>query len=681
MTNVPKYVALSSGSGVQWRYSSTYPAWASVGVAKFDDLDVSSDDPGCYRFDRRPIDWQQVRREIGDAMSTLDKMWTGQLDPGGPEPVCGGASASTSWNDTVEQVGIDTRYSSYRNDCYFGTLAFTLSDHLCSMSVASPTHWSRHWHKLQLELENLLFYLEAPMSLLLKSQFRIPSVLRRLAHAVQLQAVGMSSRCDAADSAEDRELLQHADADTGILPPQEAEAFLSAHGHLHFSYYKGEGLNRCPFGLLAATLSLAIWLQVGIAKLDASGGAWASMDAGGLIDLYMLRLLKTWEERSGQFFLDTMISHWRIWELFDALGVEFEHRFPEKDTRGGATAQRQQRYRLTRALRAPVAHVSGMLRRVRVLFVGGSLTTTKWTSFTQRGRQLSRGLRALGGNFDIDARCWSAACTSWCKLPMDTSSWLPDVIVHVKSVCRCALGLWKHIVHLYDPVDMTHWRDALAAGRYLVALDGVLVTTSLAKWDLRSHPALEAVGNVSVDWLPIHHSNFWDVRSKDASEQPLGVGVHTVHKDERLRLSVKRVLASAPGSSARWVHLDPSLIFKETEGRVVTPQQTQRLYEQMAGLDIAVAKQSGCRSDWWFCSRWRTGQRLLNHLSVGIPTVAWADAQGHLDILRGLWPPWQEPEVTRRAATLYPPQLIPSSPWQVAMLAERGCHLVCHLPS
>merc|ERR1711971_689843 len=88
----------------------------------------------------------------------------------------------------------------------------------------------------------------------------------------------------------------------------------------------------------------------------------------------------------------------------------------------------------------------------------------------------------------------------------------------------------------------------------------------------------------------------------------------------------------------QFMHLDPTRLFELTEGRVITPQQTEVLYRQLAWLDVSTVRMSGCMSNWWFCSRWRTGQRLLNMLSVGVPSVVWGDAQGHLDIINGLWP-------------------------------------------
>merc|ERR1712194_666503 len=99
---------------------------------------------------------------------------------------------------------------------------------------------------------------------------------------------------------------------------------------------------------------------------------------------------------------------------------------------------------------------------------------------------------------------------------------------------------------------------------------------------------------------------------------------------------VSRILR---GSDAEFVHLDPGLLFKYARGRVTTPQQTDALYTQLSTLDVGLVKQSGCISEWWFCSRWKTGQRLVNLMSAGVPTIVWGNAQGHLDIVEDRWPP------------------------------------------
>lgn len=112
-----------------------------------------------------------------------------------------------------------------------------------------------------------------------------------------------------------------------------------------------------------------------------------------------------------------------------------------------------------------------------------------------------------------------------------------------------------------------------------------------------------------------------------------------MHHDGKTKSLIQRALDEASADDVRFVHLDPALLFRATEGRIITPQQTAQIYEQLVSLDVGVVKQSGCVRDWWFCSRWRTGQRLVNHLSAGVPVVVWADAQGHLDAVEGRWPP------------------------------------------
>lgn len=84
---------------------------------------------------------------------------------------------------------------------------------------------------------------------------------------------------------------------------------------------------------------------------------------------------------------------------------------------------------------------------LRVLLLGGATTTFKWTSFTQRGRQLARGLRQLGPVLGADARAWNTDCRAWCSAPPN-DGWSPSVIVHVKYVCSCALRLWRDAAHI-----------------------------------------------------------------------------------------------------------------------------------------------------------------------------------------------------------------------------------------
>jgi len=382
------------------------------------------------------------------------------------------------------------------------------------------------------------------------------------------------------------------------------------------------------------------------------GGSLAGLTAESLVDLYLAPLLRVWEDSSPQFFYDLFTSHWRLWGLFEALDDASWGRTTSAPGGAGPAAAhggpppRQRLPRRPHAGRGRCRPEDWTRRPPRVLFLGGGSTTHRWTSFTQRGRQLARGLRALGRARGADARAWNSACRTWCAWPRGADAWTPDVIVHVKYVCSCAVSRWRRAAHVYDPVDITDWRDRLKLGSSLLRVDALLFTTSLALQDVRGHPSLLAAGNVSSFWLPLHHSNFHAVaRSEEQVRGEVrGVGVHTVHHDQSLRGLVQkalRELAAGDGGSsgARFVHLDPASLFQETEGRVVAPQQTRRLYEQLASLDVGLAKQSGCVRDWWFCSRWRTGQRLVNLMSAGVPAVVWGDAQGHLDATEARWPP------------------------------------------
>merc|ERR1711970_1175017 len=170
------------------------------------------------------------------------------------------------------------------------------------------------------------------------------------------------------------------------------------------------------------------------------------------------------------------------------------------------------------------------------------------------------------------------------------------------------MGDWRSAVHTYDPIDVFH--DLLD-----LKVDAFFMQTSLAAIDLEGHPPLRAIGGVKVFWLPIHHSNTHNVCWGGCfnPQWPIeSVGVHTVHQDHELYALIRRLLKEDfVDFRAQFVHLDPSKIFSYSSGRVTTPQQTDSTYESLASLDVALVKQSGCQSEWWFCSRWKTGQRLV----------------------------------------------------------------------
>jgi len=521
----------------------------------------------------------------------------------------------------------DTRFSSWRNDCFLGSLALVLCDFICLLDEArnivddniaegASVLWVFKWHKVQLELEALMFYIELPWSYVLCARWRLPALLAHTGRRIHDIALGHRNLCDAADTSDDAELLSHAGPD-GEIPLHIADQFLATSGR---DLLVGRVGGRCPFGLAAAMLSLALWaIRGGDFKL-AVGGALGFVTPDTLVNVHAQQLVRSWEEHTPQFFFDILTSHWRIWDLLNALGKTWPPRSAacRQAVRGiGRGPQRRGA--------APALGLVG--NPSRVLFLGGGETTFQWGSFTVRGRQVARGLRTLG----IDARAWNAPCREWCSYAVLPKSWTPSTFVHVKYICACAFARWQSAVHVYDPIDVFQIASIKA--------DAVLVQTSLALSDLYNHPPLLVAGNLSIFWLPIHHSNFLGVRA-DPSKPVRGVGVHTVHHDLALHKLLKRSLLEEPlRGSAEFMHLDPASIFSYSQGRVSTPQQTAALSTQLSTLSIGVVKQSGCVTNWWFCSRWKTGQRLVNLLSVGVPAIVWGDAQGHLDVVGGLWPP------------------------------------------
>jgi len=111
------------------------------------------------------------------------------------------------------------------------------------------------------------------------------------------------------------------------------------------------------------------------------------------------------------------------------------------------------------------------------------------------------------------------------------------------------------------------------------------------------------------------------------------VGVHTIHKDEALRAAAEATIRDFPG--VEFVHFDPMELFGSTQGKVITPSHTTAITSQLAQLDIAFARQSGCATTPWICARFKTGQRLVNLMAVGVPVVVWGDNAGFLEVARG----------------------------------------------
>ncbi|CAE7820258.1 ZDHHC2, partial [Symbiodinium microadriaticum] len=571
------------------------------------------------------------------------------------------------WQQAVAASNIDIRFSSHQHDCYLGTLAHVFCQHLNGMAASDEDgdkgseEWMQHYLKLNLELEAVMFHMELPWSLFIRSRFRFGPLLTRLSRFVKEAGKGQPSRCDEHDWPEDTELLTHAD-ESGLLPVSIAEMFMSEHGRP--KAWEGHGADfhgRCPFSVAAAALSLTIWIQVGQAKVI-HGQIGRAVES--ILDLYMVPMMRVWEAQTTQFFYDVFSSHWRLWDLLEVL-----------DNNAWITQQKAENDGQQR-LEVPVA--PKRRRRVlrpawareaqggppQVLLLGGGPTTYRWTSFTQRGRQLARGLRHLGAR-GADARTWNGSCRSWCwqigrmSLP---GTWVPDAIIHIKYMCSCAISRWRQAVHVYDPVDIDGWSMGLRLGDPLLRFDAILATTSLGVSDLRQHPSLQAVAkNLSIFWLPIHHSNFHDLRSRDPTAEVHVVGTHTVHRDPPLYAQLQRTVREVTAGRARFVHLNPAKSFAATEGRIITPRQIDDLYQEISSLDVAICKMSGCQSNWWFCSRWRTGQRLVNLLSLGIPTVVWGDARGNMDVLEGRWPPSDLFGDGSEFGTLplqYPPELV-----------------------
>ena len=611
-------------------------------VSKMSDFDFALD-TGCGQQVFAPVDWQAAQADVTAATSCLrtNEQTLGHwLQDGAklPKPIRCREQLQTA--AVVAAVAdIDSRYSSWRNDCYLGWLSFFLFDLVCTLhealtgEQASRTTWPLKWRKAQLELEGLFFYVELPWHVMASQPWPIAALMARLAGALQLTEHG-SNHCDNSQEVMDDLLHQAAhewwlgrgmDA-TPLLPLHLAEEFIVLEAVKPLAEPR-----RCTFGVVAALLSVAIWALKANMLDGFSDGPTSGRSPQQLVSGQAQQLTKLWEERTPQFFYDLLTSHWRVPELLEQLAA------------------------LWPKLQEQKLSPSGPLTTRGILFIGGGDTTYQWGSFTVRGRQMARGFRKRG----IDARAWNSPCNAWCQ---HEQRWYPTSVVHVKYICLCAALGWPRAAHVFDPVDNF---DVLMN---ITAVDALLVQTSLSKRDLEENPNLRRPlfsANVAVHWLPLHHLNAHGLRV-DPANRVTRVGVHTVHADSELRKAVEQGLANFfadTGEVPEFTHLDPGRIFEHNEGKITTPQHTDAVYQQLTTLQVGFAKQSGCLTDWWHCSRWKTGQRLVNMMSVGIPSIVWGDAQGHLDVVKGLWPPEDAPpmELQEVLPDAYPDSLVISS--------------------
>eukprot|EP00929_Paragymnodinium_shiwhaense_P054084 TRINITY_DN27103_c0_g1_i3.p1 TRINITY_DN27103_c0_g1~~TRINITY_DN27103_c0_g1_i3.p1 ORF type:complete len:629 (+),score=108.43 TRINITY_DN27103_c0_g1_i3:146-1888(+) len=481
---------------------------------------------------------------------------------------------------------------------------------------------------------------------------RTLSSLATLSNEVMPAESQIQNKCDAMDTEAEAVLRSSAGPD-GMIPVDVAEQYLVRQGGTAATLQDRH--RRCPFGSAAAVLSVAIEALKRGGSLPS--GPLAGLLAEPLANAEAQMLVHTWEEVSLQYFFDFFTSHWRLPSLLQLLASLWNRR-------AGPQAAAEEEKARKASQSPPIVVPRAFLQQV--LFLGGGETTFQWGSFTVRGRQAARGLRQIG----VDARVWNSPCQAWCDHANEVwdhgDAWTPSAIIHIKFVCECAIKGWRHAaVHIYDPIDVFKVPEA--------PVDAILVQTSLALADLVGHPARAALKDPpEIFWLPLHHSNTHDVHI-DAEKPVKCIGYHTVHDDEALREQLQELLRDR---DEEFLHVNPSELFEYAEGRVSSPQQTDQVYSQMAALSVGVVKQSGCVSEWWFCSRWKTGQRLVNQLSVGIPAIVWGDAQGHLDVVEGRWQPslrtstHASPTSTGRSPRRYPAELVVSSRDELPRVVE-----------
>lgn len=206
-----------------------------------------------------------LRGRISGCVVFLD-----HLTPGVPSR----SASDPTWESARAVMNVDNRFSSHRNDCYFGNLAFQFCEHVTAMHAAELGAFAVHFRKLELELESFFFHMELPWSMALRARWRIGFLLARLARVVretneqEAAARGVApqqSRCDLAEFPEDDELFRLRGAN-GMLPPHVAEDFLGRHGR-GAAWAQGSMQGRCPLALMFAVLNLVLMMRMGRARV------------------------------------------------------------------------------------------------------------------------------------------------------------------------------------------------------------------------------------------------------------------------------------------------------------------------------------------------------------------------------------------------------------------------------
>ncbi|CAJ1359691.1 unnamed protein product [Effrenium voratum] len=625
--------------------------WANKELTQFSDMDLSR--PACNAM------WQPVKAK---AQSVA-------FSPQG-ELFCRSCREELQdmWRYANSELDFaEFPFSGAKVDCFLGVATLTLTELLCVHSCASFADGGQEvtdrdihdvlWKKVQLELEGLLFFFDFSLANLVASGWPIVTLLYRLGDGFR-QSFGnlVPNECDLLDGDRANELfpLVQKLVEGAVLDlPQIRKIADIASGLLEFAS------NPCSFSVGAALLALLRAGQMSTAvQVVESDFPWLVLDA-----------VKTWDAVSGQrvglkrrFFYDALTTRWpwlRLLEQVDYHRRQLPSHWPLDETLSAPKADFEASSTCAARVKAAeetwqwhwrspfqshgeklqevsievLAQRLCRLDKAEVLFLSGTSSGYKWGSFTVRGRQVARGLRQLVSiGPEIRARAWNQDCSSWCSdFQAYGQNWSsPQVVVHVKFPCKCVKEVLANetVWHVYDHVDLF---SLVPDG-----MDLMLAVTSLAAQDYGTHPSVLAAGT-QVFWHPLHHSNErnYQIPWRDRAET---VGSHTTHNDTELYYAVG-MLASNLG--VQFEHIDPTARFASTAGLVITPQQTQEVYEQFGEMDITVMRHAGCMvhvnctaTRAWFCDRYKTGQRLVNAFAVGLPAVFWHQ-QGFLDVIAG----------------------------------------------
>ena len=314
-----------------------------------------------------------------------------------------------------------------------------------------------------------------------------------------------------------------------------------------------------------------------------------------------------------QFHLDLFTGRFPVFDFFpEYQRPEHIGEFPIK------VAQLEQKL-LQKTKKIQVEKINNSkLRNLKILFLGGGDQTFRFSSFGTRARQMARSLRTHHG---VDAVAWNEKCDNYCEEIDNGHKFVADVVIHLKSLCECALNVLENqVAHILDPISFYEPNLYEPMSNSQLA-DAILVQTqkSIEIYDQNENFTFYNETSykkvpAKVFLFPHHHSNFADFKSdyQILKKSKIKIGTHTAHfksemltklsnyiiekyDDEKVKFFVNNInwgrnqYEDENNNNDKIMKTDTTIPAKHA---IITAFQTQVVHYEMSNLDIIIVTSS-----------------------------------------------------------------------------------------